>query len=67
MTEDELRALVREVIASRAIAPQSPAPRSPASHAARVSMVVPTVAGSPCVIEPTVGCNQCGYCVSMGH
>ena len=30
-------------------------------------MVVPTVAGSPCVIEPHVGCNQCGYCVSMGH
>jgi hypothetical protein len=67
MTEDELRALVREVIASRAIAPQSPAPRSPASHAARLDMVVPTVAGSPCVIEPTVGCSQCGYCVSMGH
>jgi len=21
----------------------------------------------PCVIEPAVGCNQCGYCVSMGH
>jgi hypothetical protein len=66
MTEDELRALVREVIASRVTPPQTPIPRHSASHA-RLSMVVPTVAGSPCVIEPNVGCNQCGYCVSMGH
>jgi hypothetical protein len=66
MTEDELRALVREVVASRsALQPSSP-PRPSASHA-KLGMVVPTVAGSPCLIEPNVGCNQCGYCVSMGH
>jgi hypothetical protein len=66
MTEDELRALVREVIAAR-VAPQPTEPaRLSASHV-RLAMVAPTPAGSPCVIEPQVGCNQCGYCVSMGH
>ena len=66
MTEDELRALVREVVASRAQTPQ-PAPARHSPSLARLTMVVPTIAGSPCVIEPQVGCNQCGYCVSMGH
>lgn len=66
MTEDELRSLVRDVIASRIAAPQAPAPR-PSSSFTKLSMVAPTAAGSPCVIEPAVGCNQCGYCVSMGH
>ena len=52
MTEDELRALVREVhrrtgARRRRFRP----PRPPASHA-RLGMVVPTVAGSPCLIEP---------------
>ena len=23
--------------------------------------------GGPCVIEPTVRCNHCGYCRSYGH
>jgi hypothetical protein len=68
MTEDELRVLVREVIASRVTPqPDDPLPvRLSASHA-RLGMVVPTVPGSPCIIEPNVGCNQCGYCVSLGH
>ena len=24
-------------------------------------------AGGPCLIEPTVPCNHCGYCQSHGH
>lgn len=23
--------------------------------------------GSPCLIEPAVGCNRCGFCQSVGH
>jgi hypothetical protein len=30
-------------------------------------MVVPTEPGAPCLIEPAVRCNQCGYCLSLGH
>jgi hypothetical protein len=65
--------VIREVLASRGLGPARSVPDSPAprhqSHAShvRLSMVVPTTAGSPCLIEPAVGCNQCGYCVSMGH
>jgi hypothetical protein len=24
-------------------------------------------ADGPCIIEPAVMCNHCGYCKSMGH
>lgn len=67
MTEDQIRAVIRDVLAARGhahAAPQAP-PRHP-SHI-RVSMVAATEPGSPCMIEPEVSCNQCGYCVSLGH
>ena len=68
MTDDEIRTVVRDVLAARGLQPgeRAPLPPNHASHA-RLSMVVPTSPGSPCVIEPAVGCNQCGYCVSLGH
>ena len=67
MTEDEVRSLVRQVIASRGLTPQPGDSHGPSASHVKLAMVVPTVPGSPCVIEPNVGCNQCGYCVSMGH
>lgn len=68
MTDDEIRSVVRDVLAARGLQPGEHASLPPihASHA-RLSMLVPTSPGSPCVIEPAVGCNQCGYCVSLGH
>jgi hypothetical protein len=68
MTEDQIRAVIRDVLSARAAAFQPPASSSrqhPSS--VRLTMVAPTKPGSPCVIEPAVGCNQCGYCVSLGH
>jgi hypothetical protein len=70
MTEQELRALVREAIARHtgetSAAPQPDAFRLHLSHA-----VFPLSRGSDddgaCVIEPSVRCNHCGYCVSYGH
>ena len=74
MTEDQIRGVIRDVLAARGLAParQAPVlPRSAGHHGhcshVRLSMVAPTAPGSPCVIEPAVGCNKCGYCVSMGH
>ena len=74
MTEDQIRGVIRDVLATRGLAPARQAhvpPPSGGPHAhcshVRLSMVAPTAPGSPCVIEPAVGCNQCGYCVSMGH
>jgi hypothetical protein len=82
MTEQELRVLVRQAIARHAgAAPGSvgrvlldppaavsnrPSTRLDPAHA---MFVVPTGADAdgPCIIEPAVMCNHCGYCRSMGH
>ena len=82
MTEQELPVLVRQAIARHAgAAPGSvgrvlldppaavsnrPSTRLDPAHA---MFVVPTGADAdgPCIIEPAVMCNHCGYCRSMGH
>jgi hypothetical protein len=71
----ELREMIRESIARHtgagAPAAESTAQarsfRTHASHA-----FLPLVRGSDedegaCFIEPSVRCNHCGYCVSLGH
>jgi hypothetical protein len=89
MTEEELRALVREAIAR--VGPARPdrpasllssppyqtaadrfhpfASSLPMNHASHVLFMVPAGADAegPCLIEPTVMCNHCGYCKSYGH
>jgi hypothetical protein len=67
MTDDEIRAVVRQVLAARGVPSVPPSRPSPHASHVRLSMVVPTAPGSPCVIEPAVSCNNCGYCLSMGH
>jgi hypothetical protein len=77
MTEQELRAIVRDAIARHAAAgtsqPSSPFVwtsgnilRQHASHAL-LPVAAGADAGGPCVIEPAVACNHCGYCQSYGH
>ncbi len=76
MTEEELRALVRVAIARvRGGATVMQPVVSPLaggrvlSDAAHAMFVIPDGAdeGGPCIIEPAVPCNHCGYCKSMGH
>ena len=70
MDEQALRALVREAV-SRHLGGAAPAhggrryliQPGEASHA---RYVLPETDG-PCLIEPTVTCNHCGYCQSHGH
>jgi hypothetical protein len=72
MTEQELRQLVRGVIAERRSA--SAGPPDPAviplpsmrEHASHGLFVIPAQ-GETCIIEPAVTCNHCGYCKSYGH
>jgi hypothetical protein len=76
MTEQELRALVRDAIAKHGV---GPAGRSGAPSSAPVPMLVtghsshamfslaPADPEGRCVIEPSVQCNHCGYCKSYGH
>ena len=44
-------------------------PLNPSSHASHA--ILPVTSGAdaegPCIIEPAVPCNHCGYCKSLGH
>jgi len=77
MTDQELRSLVRQVI-DQHLPPAAPAstlpgagmpPFSGAASGAHASHLLLVVAESdgPCIIEPAVPCNHCGYCKSLGH
>ncbi len=75
MTEPELRALVRDVIA-RHVHPEGAAQNSVAGvatssrvHASHAMFTLPEGSDTdgPCLIEPAVMCNHCGYCKSYGH
>ena len=69
MTDEEIRTVVRQVLAARGVARTPTPPLAAASHPStlRLHMVLPTEPGSPCVIEPAVTCNNCGYCLAQGH
>jgi len=75
MNDDDLRALVRAAIAQHAGAPAgAPAHWTPAGagirlHPSHGMFAVPVGSDTdgPCLIEPAVMCNHCGYCQSYGH
>ena len=72
MNEDQLRALVRDAVARHlggGSLPEPPHvvyPLAFASHASHYRYTLPE-SGGPCLIEPAVTCNHCGYCQSHGH
>ena len=77
MTEQELRALVRDAIAKANVGGAKAPPYVPgveaglktggyvASHA--MFTLPPGDPEGRCIIEPGVACNHCGYCKSYGH
>lgn len=74
MTEQELRLLVREAILRHQGSrhdhpPPATLPLTFHQHASHGMFVFPAGDDSdgPCLIEPTVTCNHCGYCKSYGH
>jgi hypothetical protein len=78
VTDEELRTVVRDAIARHAASRMETAPagrRAPTpvavvrQHASHALFAVPAGADTdgPCVIEPAVACNHCGYCKSYGH
>jgi hypothetical protein len=69
MNEDALRALVRETLARLEAAPRQPdadVALKFTSHPSHYQYELPP-SGGPCLIEPAVQCNHCGYCQSHGH
>jgi hypothetical protein len=75
MTEQELRMLVRDAIAThgagKATARDAGEDSVPAvflrDHLGFSQFGVPSGPDGRCVIEPSVMCNHCGYCKSYGH
>ena len=74
MNEQELRELVRAAIAhhvgvSTDVLAQPPPAAVVRFHASHRMFGLPAGADTdgPCLIEPAVLCNHCGYCKSWGH
>jgi hypothetical protein len=74
MNEQELRVLVRQTIArNEAVSADRPGqpPLAPVTefHPSHRRCALPAGADTdgPCLIEPGVQCNHCGYCLSYGH
>jgi hypothetical protein len=80
MTEDDLRALVRQAVARHLLAesgarggaeggaaPGGQVP-APGVHPSFGKYLLPREPGDSgaCLIEPSVKCNHCGYCQSHG-
>jgi hypothetical protein len=76
MTEDDLRALVRDAVSRHLGAAGAPGQASPAGspgvpapgvHPSFGKYLLPRDGGDDrCLIEPSVRCNHCGYCQSHG-
>jgi hypothetical protein len=76
MTEDDLRALVRQAVsrhlAAGASEPATGVPGAgmpaPGVHPSFGRYLLPREPGSDgsCLIEPAVKCNHCGFCQSHG-
>lgn len=76
ISEQELRAMIRQAIATRGSGAAQPGRAAAAveedvascrSHASHGLLAIVGSADGDCVIEPTVRCNHCGYCKSLGH
>jgi hypothetical protein len=73
MNDQELRAMVRDSIARHVAKGFSPAEgvAQPFRAADAAFMKFPMLRSGDddgaCVIEPSVRCNHCGYCLSYGH
>jgi hypothetical protein len=69
VNEETLRALVREAVArhlGEADASRDVHPLTFTAGASHFRYALPKTDG-PCLIEPAVQCNHCGYCESHGH
>jgi hypothetical protein len=70
VSDTELRELIRAAIASAGGRRAEPDPIA-VLHPHPSHMLLPLARGGDgdgaCLIEPSVRCNHCGYCLSFGH
>jgi hypothetical protein len=77
ISDSDLRALVRDVIAQGVKTDRPQADAQPVQSDAsatglhvshqRLTRLTSADADGFCLIEPTVRCSRCGYCLSLGH
>jgi hypothetical protein len=76
ISEQELRGMIRDAIARQRSGGERttdpgpepvPAARVRQAHASHLMFAVAPGGDGDCIIEPTVRCNHCGYCKSLGH
>jgi hypothetical protein len=69
MNEELLRQMVREAVAKRLSSSEDviEVPMALVRHSSHYRYDSLPPSGGPCLIEPTVQCNHCGYCESHGH
>jgi len=76
MTDHELRALVRDAVGRHlgggssgqpALVHSQPPSTTARAHPSHAQYLTLVNVGDACLIEPSVGCNHCGYCKSHGH
>jgi hypothetical protein len=77
ISEQELRDMIRDAIARHgagdrardvpAISAAGAPVASPGGHASHGMFAVVASTDGECIIEPTVRCNHCGFCKSLGH
>jgi hypothetical protein len=71
MNEQELREMIRASIARHlgsGVTATETVRLDAGAHASHLRL--PLVSGDEegaCIIEPSVRCNHCGYCLSLGH
>ncbi|HET7694921.1 MAG TPA: hypothetical protein VFK57_04375 [Vicinamibacterales bacterium] len=72
MNEDALRSIIRETIARVSARGGDPVVQDEprllhlTPHPSSYQYALPPSDG-PCIIEPGVACNHCGYCQTHGH
>lgn len=74
MTDDELRAVIRQMIQKHVAAAPAAEPSAPAATVVPVVSIAfgqyhleRPASDSSCLIEPAVACNHCGFCKCHGH
>ena len=73
ISEQELRAMVREAIArhtggdARELAVAAADSGQFRQHASHGMFLLAPGGDGECIIEPAVRCNHCGFCKSFGH
>jgi len=69
MNEELLRQMVRDAVGKR-LAHENDRVEVPLElirHSSHYRYGSLPASGGPCLIEPNVQCNHCGYCESHGH